>query len=200
MKNLLPLAAVSLLAAASVTGCVTATETDVTTQPAPAEDPDYGPVLAKSTQARTIFKDFETRYMVSATYLSPEFRAAFARRLAKVYLQDRSAMFEEANAKAGFFVSIETPSDIEDKGDLSNPQHWTVLLGDKQQPIKPILVKRLNDKERWRAFFPAVSPWTYDYLVVFDAPSVDPHSAELVEKTGVTLTFANADAKVELSW
>ena len=199
MKKLLP-----LLAAIALTGptaCVTSKEPDVETHAPPLADPDYGPVLAKATQSRVVFRDFENRYQVTATYLSPEFRAAFAKRLAQVYLNDESRLFEEASAKAGFFVSIEAPSnELNEKTDLSNPQHWTVQLAGSQGPLKPILVKRLNDKERWRAFFAGINTWTYEYLVVFDAPSVNPHSPELVQKTGVTLTLANADAKVDLSW
>jgi hypothetical protein len=191
-----------LLAALSLAGCVTSAESDVAVQDAPLEDGEYGPALAKATQTRTIFKDWETRYTVTATYLSPAFRAAFSRRLGRVYKKDMPE-FEEAGNKAGFFVSIQSPTD--ERTDLTNPTHWTVLMQSKGgagpgQGLKPVLVKKLNDKERWRAFFATVTPWTSEYLVVFDAPSVDANSPELVEKTGISLLFANADAQVNLSW
>jgi hypothetical protein len=178
-------------------GCVKSLESDVDLTPPPKDDGEYAAALAKATQARKVFKDFETRYEVSATYLSPEFRGAFTRRLERVYKKGQGE-FEEAAAKAGFFVVLHAPEN--DRTDLTNPHHWTVQLATKDGPQQPILVKKLNDKERWRAFFPAVTQWTSEYLVVFDTPAVDANSPQLVEKTGVELTFANADAKVNLAW
>jgi hypothetical protein len=165
MKKLFVLLALSLAA----TGCISSVESDVNLTPAPDEDAEYNAALTKATKERTVFKDFETRYKVTATYLSPEFRAAFTRRLERVYKQGQ-VQFEEANAKAGFFVSMHAPGG--ERTDLTNPHHWSVLLASKDGPLKPVLVKRINDKERWRAFFPAVAEWTEEYLIVFDAPSV----------------------------
>ena len=121
-----------------------------------------------------------------------------AKRLSRVYQQER-ALFDEASTKAGFFVSIDAPNGA--RIDLSNQNHWTVLLSSgADQGLKPVMVKRLDDKERWRAFFDTVNEWTTEYLVVFDTPSIDAKSPALVEKSGLTLTFANADAQVRLSW
>lgn len=180
-----------------VTGCVSSIESDVDITPTPDQDKEYAAALAKATQARVVTIEFETRYQVTATYLSPEFRNAFTKRLERVY-KNGEVHFQEADQKAGFFVSIHAP--FEDRTDLTNPQHWTVLLDSKDGPLKPILVKRVNDKERWRAFFDSVNEWTTEYLVVFDAPSVNANSPDLVEKTRVSLTFANADAQVRLTW
>lgn len=178
-------------------GCITSVENDVDVMSSPKEDHPYAEALDKATQEATVFKDFESRYRVTATYLSPEFRGAFAARMEKVYRKGE-VHFEEAAQKAGFFVSIHAPD--EDRIDLANSLHWTVLLASKDGPLKPVLVKRLNDKERWRAFFPSVTEWTTEYLVVFDAPSINANSPDLVEKTNVGLTFANADAQVNLVW
>lgn len=200
MKTTARLLAPVLLAAAHLllSSCVTAHEDDVFATAAPKDDEDYAPAFAKATQSRTLFKDFENRYSVTATYLSPEFRTAFARRLARVYKAERPP-FEEASQKAAFFVSITSPSP--DKIDLTNPNHWTVLLGGGgETAMKPVLVKRVDDKERWRAFFDTVNHWTTEYLIVFDAPSVDPKSPALVEKVGLNLTFANADGAIALAW
>lgn len=187
----------AFLALAAAPGCVTSTEPDVNIQDAPGEDDAYNAALQKATQERKVIKDFETRYQVTATYLSPEFRSAFSQRLARVYVQDRSQL-DEAGKNAGFIVSITSPTP--DRVDLANPNHWTLLLKTPDGAHKPVLVKKLEDKERWRAFFPAVTPWTSDYLIVFDSGAVDPKSPALVEKTGFSLTFANADAQVLLSW
>ena len=147
--------------------------------------------------SKSVFKDFENRYQIVTTYLSPEFRGAFSQRLTKVYMTGVGE-FEEANAKAGFFVSLNAP--FEDRTDLANPQHWSVLMKTPDGLIKPVVVKKLNDKERWRAFFGSVNTWSHDYLIVFDAPGVNPASADLVEKTTINIVFANADGQVSLTW
>lgn len=187
------------LACLSVTAsCVHSIESNVKVLPSPDEDHEYQPAWAKATQARTVFKDFETRYSVTATYLSPDFRNAFAKRYERVYKQ-APGEFSEAATKSGFFVSITAPD--EDRTDLENPHHWTILLDQaNDKGLKPTLVKRIDDKERWRAFFPTIDEWTQEYLVVFDAPNVNPNSPELVAKTAIGLTFANRDAHVDLTW
>ncbi len=180
-------------------GCVHNTEPDVKVAEAPAEDRTYAKALTKATIDRTIYKDFETRYIIGATYLSPAFRSALSGRLERVYKQGQ-VQLEEADSKAGFFITLHSPD--EDRVDLTNPHHWTILLAQSgaTAPIKPIIVKRLDDKERWRALFPNVNEWTTEYLVIFDTPSVDANSPDLVAKSSISLTFANADAQVNLVW
>ena len=178
--------------------CVHSTESGVSVTPAPEEDDQYADALQKATRDKSVFKDFEARFFVTATYLSPEFRSAFQKRLERVYKLGQ-VEFDKATGKAGFFVALNSPN--VDALDLTDAQHWTVLLQTPEGAIKPVLIERLQDKERWRAFFPkAITDWTTDYLVVFDAPSVNPNSPELVAQTPVTLTLANADAQVVLAW
>ncbi len=197
MKRLL-LVLATLPALLAVAGCVTSTESGVSVTPAPEEDDQYADALNKATVSKSVFKDFEARFYVTVTYLSPEFRSAFQRRLERVYKLGQ-VEFNKASGKAGFFVALNSPNN--DALDLTDPQHWTILLQTPEGAVKPVLIERLQDKERWRAFFPkAITDWTTDYLVVFDAPSVNPNSPELVAKTPVNLTFANADAQVVLAW
>ncbi len=196
MKKLWTLLAAAYLSF-GLTACVYSVEDDVAITPTPDDDDDYSKVLNRSTQTRTVFADFETRYQVTATYLSPEFLGAFGKRMERVYKKG-DGPWQEAQGKAAFFVSVSSPDD--DRTDLSNPNHWTVLMGGKEGSLKPILVKRLSDKERWRAFFHSVTGWTNEFLIVFDAPAVNANSPELVEKTSINLTFANADGQVNLTW
>lgn len=180
-------------------GCVSSVEPDVDITPSPFEDKPYYAALTKATQVRTVFKDFETRSILAVTYLSPEFRSAFAERLERVY-KVGERQFQEANDKAGFFVTVEVPDGDTDRTDLGDPHHWTLLMTTKDGPLKPVLIKRIGDKERWRAFFNTVNHWTSEYLVIFDVPSVNANSPQMVEKTPVRLMLANADAQVNLAW
>lgn len=191
---------ISSILSFGTTSCIYSVEEDIKVTPAPADDTHYGAALKKATKSRTVFKEFETRYQVTATYLSPEFRTAFAKRIERVYIKSELNL-SEASEKAGFFISIHSPED--DRVDLTNPHHWTVVMennANSKTLIKPILIKKLHDKERWRAYFDGVTEWTSEYLVVFDFPSTDTNTSQLVNKTSISLTFANADAQVTLSW
>lgn len=191
-------ALVLLLVTVFLSSCVSSIEPDIQLNPSPREDQAYMQVFERVSKSRVVFKNFETRYEISATYLSPEFRAAFSDRLARIF-REAPIHFEEASEKSGFFVSIGAPDD--DHIDLTNPHHWSIFLSASNgTPIKPILVKRLDDKERWRAFFDHVTDWTREYLIVFDTPSVNANSKDLVAKTTINLMFANADAQLSLNW
>lgn len=199
MKRLLAsLLAVVTFGPALTTGCVTSTESGVSVTPSPEEDDTYAAALEAASVSKKVFKDFEARFFVSATYLSPAFRTAFQQRLERVYKLGQ-VQFEKASGKAGFFVQLQSPNN--DALDLTNPHHWTILLQTAEGAVKPVLIEKLDDKERWRAFFPkAITNWTTDYLIVFDAPSVNPNSPDLVAKMPVNMTMANADGQVTLSW
>ena len=163
----------------------------------PVEDAEYYEAFKSASRHGKVIADFETRYQVWATYLSPSFRNAFSRRIERVFAES-VGHFEEASARAGFFVSVTAPDDR--RLDLANEHHWSIQLSDGTTTLKPVMVKRLNDKERWRAFFDTVNTWTIEYLVVFDSPSVATNSPELVQPTNLTLKLANADGRVTLSW
>lgn len=181
---------------ASLPSCVTSLEREVDLNRPPEDDKEYFPALRKATRAADVVSNFETHWTITTTHLSPEFLTAFNRRLERVYLQGSSS-FEDAKAKTGFFVSIYSPEN--DVTDLSNPNHWTIVLEKKDGQLRPVLVKKLSDKIRWRSFFDTVGRWTEEYLVVFDTPAINP-DANLVEKAPINLIFANANARITFTW
>lgn len=181
----------------SIQSCVTSIDQEVTLNDTPEEDSEYYDALTKNSRKADVISNFENHYRISATYLSPEFRAAFKKRSAELFKSERVA-WEESDAKVGFFISVFSPD--EEVIDLADPNLWTIRLGPDEEPLKPVVIKQINDKERWRAFFVNVTPWTKEYLIVFDQTAVNPNSPELVNKVQILLTFANADAHVKLSW
>ncbi len=172
--------------------------TEIDLHDPPEQDKDYKFIFSDSTKDVEVYDNFETRYRIHATYLSPKFRGAFTERLKKLFTEAIPS-FSEAGKKAGFFVTIYAPEDA--LTDLDNEQLWRIFLQlDNQSKLSPTLVKRLAEKERWRPFFPSVSSWTKEYLIIFDTPSITPNAAELVEKKSFRLTFTNADARVHMNW
>ena len=163
------------------------------------EDHDYFESYQQATRGGDIIRDFGLEYRINATYLYPEFKAKVLKRVKEIYLQDTGA-FSETDSKSGFLVSI-FGSD-RDSVDLTNTGHWTILLSDGSQGagVRPVLVKKISDKRRWGQFFSSISPWSTEYLVVFDAPAANPGAKNLVEKPHAKLTLANAQGKIDLNW
>lgn len=199
LRQLPPLACLlAVTFTAGVTSsCVHSTEDAVSLNDAVDEDSDYFPVFSRNTRKADVTKDFELRYKVAVTYLAPEFRSAMGRRHEKLFQQNQPTL-EEASQKAGFFVSIY--SEKKEWADVSNHELWNITLKTKDGDLKPATIRKLTDKDRWKPFFAQVTPWSQEFLVVFDTPAANPQSPELVDNSAINLKFANADAQVALTW
>ena len=91
--------------------------------------------------------------------------------------------------------------DERDSADLANTNHWTILLeGGKEGALRPVLVRKITDKQRWRNFFDSSTPWSTDYLVVFDVPAANPGAENLVEKPHAKLVIAHGEGKITMNW
>jgi len=176
--------------------CITSWGDSVDVHHSPEDDKDYFEAYLKATRDDKIFVNFETRYTMSITYLSPEFRQSFAKRYETLFGTPQPFL-DEASSKLGFFISVFSPDD--DKYDLKDEQLWhtKMMIGDSAH--RPALIKRLSKKERWRPFFSNVHNWSHEYLVLFDTPSVD-LSAETLKDRSISLTLSNADARIAQSW
>ncbi len=163
----------------------------------PYEDQGYSIALTNATRSADIFRNFETKYLIRTTYLSPDFRKAMSDRVQMLYEQTQSS-FGEAQTKVGFFVSIFGPES--EKIDLDDQKLWSVIVETKNFRSTPIMIRKLKDKRRWQAFFPYVDKWSSEYFVLFDHPSFTPSAENLVEKVPLRLTFSNSDAKVVFTW
>ncbi len=161
-------------------------------------DSDYYDHYMSATRGGDLIVKFDVKYRVHATYLSPEFRASLIKRTNDLYLEDAAESFKEASSKAGFIVTAYGQE--RESVDMMNPSHWTLLFESKEGPVKPILVKKITDKIRWRNFFETMTPWTVDYLVVFDRTAVNPGAENLVEKPITKLTMATGEGKIKLEW
>ncbi|MEZ4741732.1 MAG: hypothetical protein R3B45_04680 [Bdellovibrionota bacterium] len=170
---------------------------DVSLNKSVLEDSDYSPIYEKSTHSQEIYKDFESKYRITVTYLSPNFRNAFAKRLKEIFTQEHPTLDEAIN-KTGFFISIQSP---DDKAiNLSDTHLWTIFLENQGTRYSPVLVRRIHDKLRWQPFFKDITKWSKEYLILFDLPSITPNDSGMVKVQNLQLTMANADAQVRLNW
>jgi hypothetical protein len=186
------------LALSGLTSCVSSVDPGFEVSDPAHDDSEYYPKYKAATRGGDLIVKFDITYRVNATYLSPEFRSALVKRVEKLYLQDAGGAFQEASSKAGFIVTVYGLD--RDTVDLANTNHWTLQFESKEGAVKPVLVKKISDKIRWRNFFETMTPWTTDYLVVFDRAAVNPNAENLVEKPMTRLTLANGVGKMQLDW
>lgn len=178
-------------------GCLHSVEPGVSLNLDPEEDVEYRTVYEKSSDRVELIRNFETRYIIHATNLTGEFLKSFAIRYQNIY-NEPQPILEEAASKSAFFVTLYAAE--RDFRDLADEQIWNVQLKRGDKLLKPVTVKHLPQKERWRPFFKSVNLWTREYLIVFDSPQHESQAKELVKTADVSLIFANADAKVTINW
>lgn len=188
----------SITVAALATACQsTGAQTKVELLPTVEQDDAYDGALRKASRATTVTRNFETKYTIEATYLSPEFRVAFARR-AERFTKSKMTILEEASNRSAFFVTVFSPDNRVD--DLADQDHWTIQMVSADKTLRPAFVRRLADKDRWKPFFPGVNRWSSEYMVMFDAPSRSTGNVELAAPSPVQVQFTSPEADVTMTW
>ena len=161
-------------------------------------DPKYSEIYEQNTRRESGIKNFETRFKVAATQLGSQFRSALAERYQYVY-NEPQPLLSEASNQAGYFVTIYVAD--ENSGDLGNPQIWNIQLKQPSGVLKPSLVKKLRPKEMWRAFFPDISAWSQEYLILFDSPAASqPSDHKLVNQPDNTLILSGPEGQIQFHW
>ena len=188
---------IALAVAMSATACMTSMDEDISLNPSVENDSIYADSYLKHTNQYEVIENFETKYVISATHLTSDFRQAVATRHKKVF-EDPAPILSEASSKTGFFVSLYVANDEQE--DLRNQNLWNISLKEGQSSKGPILVKKLSKKERWKNYFPAINLWTQEYLILFDSPSTGSANQQLLDQEKKILLISNADAKVKMSW
>jgi hypothetical protein len=181
----------------SCVACVSSIDSGFELAKPVSADKDYYRSYQDATMGGDLIRNFGLEFRIHATYLYPEFRSQLAKRLKELYVQDAGA-FADADGKSGFFITVFASE--RDSADLGNTNHWSILLETKEGPVRPVLVRKISDKQRWRNFFENVTPWSVEYLVVFDTPAANPGAENLVEKPHAKLVIAHAEGKVVLDW
>lgn len=176
--------------------CIYSIDSSVELNPSVEQDSEYVDQLEQSSRKAQVINNFETKYKLVVTYLSPQFREALTNRIEKIY-NVKEPFLTETDNSTGFFVSIFSSND--DTLQLSDERLWNVTLTTQSGKHKPKVIRRISDKERWKPFFNQINTWTEEYLVLFDVPSTKGES-KLVDQGILRLLLSNAEAKVKLEW
>ncbi len=177
--------------------CIKSSEKEITLPLPVDKDAAYTQSYNKATASYEIINNFETRFTVKTTLLSSQFRQAFAGRYQSLY-NESAPVLTEASQKTGFFVSVYAAN--EQLNDISDVNLWTIQLIKGNETLRPSKVQRLRDKDRWRPFFTDITPWSHEFLVIFDTPAPITGDQDLVYTKESRLVLSNQDGRVTITW
>lgn len=189
--------ALLLLLSLGLSSCKHSQESSTSLTLEPKKDSAYLEVLEKYTFKKNVYKNFETKFTISVSILTSELRRALASRHERIMGQEQNNLAEFSN-QTGFFVSLYSPSS--DNQDLDDTNFWDISLQKDGETYKPIVVKSLSPKNKWRKFFPDVTNWSQEYLVIFDVNTTIGSDHKMLAKEKLILNLNNIDAKLTIKY
>ena len=127
---------------------------------------EYQAVLAQWTRSRTIYSEFETKAIITATYESPAFASAYLKEYSRIYhlrdeeVKKRDEITREGTSEnRGFvfyaYIPEKKSNDFDKRGSL-----WTVfLVNEKGERVDPVDLRRIEPLSPMiTEFFPYVNP------------------------------------------
>lgn len=178
--------------------CISSDANKAEVKNVPEPNSSYSETLEKMTRNTTLYDHFETRFSVSITYLSPDFYSKMNDRHQEVFLTQDEALSQNST-KLGFFVTIYTADSERMRLDL--PDEWNISLKTKEseEPVRPLIVKKIREKAKFKLFFPSIHNWSKEFLILFDQPPPS-LSEKLVDSQVLQLTIAGTQGQARLSW
>ncbi len=135
----------------------------------------YARTTEAFTRTREVHDGLETRFILSSTWLSPEWVRAFSEEYANIYyldLERKEQMIGRWEGESAryerFFVALFTPDDR--TNDLDREETlWTLhLVRADEKDFEPVYVKRTSLRpEEVSRFFPYSGTWYRGYEVAF---------------------------------
>ncbi len=169
--------------------------------------PTYERTTERYTRTKEVHDGLETRFILSATWLGPEWMRSFEEEYANIYYVDAARRDRviaqwrsEAQGRERFFVALFIP---DEKGnDLEKPETlWSLrLVGPDEKDIAPIYVRKSSLRpEEIARFFPYSGTWYRAYEVAFPAL---PAGARPVTSGAprVKLVLAGVQGRAVLAW
>jgi hypothetical protein len=169
--------------------------------------PGYARTTESLTRTREVRDGLDTRFILSATWLSSEWATAFSEEYANIYYLDPvrkdrvvSEWRGESERFARFFVSLSTPdekgNDLEKPGTL-----WSLrLVRADEKDFEPVYVRKTSLKpEEVARFFPNAGAWYRGYEVAFPKEAADPGSARPGEPR-MKLVLSGVQGRAVLVW
>ncbi len=194
-----------LLAASSGAGCG---PRSVALYETVAGSPSYGRVTESHTRTREVHDGLDTRFVLSATWLSGAWVKAFAEEYSGIYYLD-SARSERVVARwrgeseryVRFFVALWVPD--ERGNDLEKPGSvWSLrLVRSDEKDFEPAYVRASSLKpEEVSRFFPHSGTWYRAYEVAFPKEAESPPEPPKEGTPRLKLVLAGVQGRAVLAW
>ena len=163
--------------------------------PTVPQDQVYLAAYEAASQSAEIYANFETLLQARVTYLSPAFMKAYETREQALQLIPLHA-FGTLTHKIGFLVSLFTPNDTAER--FADNTYWSITLQVGEQTYKRTLLLPQREKLRLQSFFPHISSWSKEFLLVFTPDDLT--STPKQSHAPLRLSLHHPQAGVILTW
>jgi hypothetical protein len=169
--------------------------------------PSYARTTESLTRTREVRDGLETRFILSATWLSPEWITAFSEEYANIYYLDPArkdrvvaAWKGESTKYARFFVTLSTPDERGNDLEKSDTLWSLRLVRADEKDFQPAYVRKTTLKaEEVARFFPFAGSWSRGYEVAFPLEAVEPVAAKAGQPR-MKLVLAGVQGRAVLDW
>jgi hypothetical protein len=135
----------------------------------------YARTTEAYTRTREVHDGIDTRFILSATWLSPEWVRAFSEEYANIYYLDsvrKSRMIDrwrsESETYVRFFVALFIPDERENDLDKEDTLWSLHLVRADEKDFRPVYVRKTSLRsEEIARFFPYSDTWYRAYEVAF---------------------------------
>lgn len=173
-----------------------------------AGSPSYERVTRAETRTREVRDGLDTRFILSATWLSDAWVKAFTEEYSNIYYLDsarRERMISEWRSESErhvrFFVALYVP---DEKGnDLEKPDSiWSLrLVGPDERDFRPVYVRKASMRpEEIARFFPYSGTWYRAYEVAFPKEALTGARPPKPGEPRLKLVLAGVLGRAVLSW
>ncbi len=170
--------------------------------------PTYEGTTGSLTRTREVHDGLDTRFIFSATRLSPLWVRVFSEEYANIYYLDAARKEQvvsywkgESDRYERFLVSLFTPDDK--LNDLEKPgTTWSLrLVGPDEKDYAPVYVKKTDLRpEEVARFFPSVGTWSRAYEVAFPKVDATAFAPEKGAAPPVRLVLSGVQGRAVLAW
>jgi hypothetical protein len=170
--------------------------------------PTYEGTTEALTRTKEVRDGLDTRFILSATWLSPGWAQAFSEEYARIYYLDAARKEQVAARWKGesekyerFLVALFTPddrlNDLEKRGTT-----WSLrLVGPGEKDYAPVYVRRTDLRpEEVSRFFPFVGTWSRAYEVAFPKDGGEGAGPEKAAAPRRKLVLTGVQGRAVLAW
>jgi len=173
-----------------------------------AGSPSYERVTRAATRTREVRDGLDTRFILSATWLSENWVKAFTEEYSNIYYLDsarRERVIAEWRGESAeyvrFFVALYVPD--ENANDLEKPDSiWSLrLVRSDEKDFRPVYIRKSSLRpEEISRFFPYSGTWYRAYEVAFPKEAEQPETPPKEGQPRLKLVLAGVLGRAVLVW